>query len=167
MKLLILIDFIEDSFFYKYIKTSNYIDYFNNKKKNILKTLQYCKDNNIDIMISNYISECKLNEIINENKIEYKYDLKHYPDFNLYDTILFCGSSLDQCLTMTRPLSYLNFKHKNKILIVDSSILLDDKHWYPLYKYNSLNIENIEQYTYIFLKQKKISYIESISEITN
>lgn len=32
MNLLILIDFIDDSIFYKYIKNSNYINDFNNKK---------------------------------------------------------------------------------------------------------------------------------------
>lgn len=35
MNLLILIDFIDDNIFYKYIKNSNYINDFNNKKYKI------------------------------------------------------------------------------------------------------------------------------------
>ena len=166
--LLLIIDYVENSDYEKLLFNDK--NYFGNKDEiklylgqqhiNIQNTLKYCNDNNIDVYNINYT-----NYIWNDNKCLKNYklipflDFTKIPDFSKYETIYFGGSSLDQCVTCTRPISYLNLKHRNKILITDCCIQTTP--------YNNKikklsDISDLNKYIQNYLKNKNIKYVKSI-----
>ena len=159
MKLLLLMDLTSNNSYKTFLKDFPYLtNYFYRKINYIDKTLEYC-EKKMDLFNCNYMkSRYGDNELV--NKYNFKYDLKNIPDFKKYETIYFCGISLDECVTVSRPYSYKNLIHNNKILIVECCIqgLYKGKEQTKHIK----NEKDLISYELSYLKMKKFKYINSL-----
>ena len=98
------------------------------------------------------------NEII--SNYNFKYNITNPPNFNKYKTIYFAGISLDECVTVSRKLSYKNLLHNNKILIKDCCIQGTFKN-----RKKTKHVKNeydMINYELSYLKNMKINYIHSL-----
>ena len=82
MKLLLLIDLTANESYNTFLKDFPYLNsYFYKKMYSINKTLEYCQNNNIDLMNCNYMkSRYGDNEMVSH--YNFKYDLANSPNFN-------------------------------------------------------------------------------------
>ena len=160
MQLLLLIDLTSKKSYKTFLKDFPYLNsYFNRKIIYIDKTLEYCEKNNIHLMNCNYMKDrYGNNELI--SKYNFQYDLDKLPNFNKYKIVYFAGISLDECVTISRKLSYKNLLHNNKVLIRDCCIqgMLKGREQTK----HILNEEDILNYELLYLQKMKIKYIKSL-----
>jgi hypothetical protein len=173
-KLLILIDLVESERYDPLFCGAKFAPdwdwwytYTKDKFKNIKRTLVFCKEKGIQTMNVNYMfKRFGDHEIIQDYKFDFykKEGQSKIPPYQQFKTIYYAGSSLDQCVTLTRSESYINLKNNDKKLVLDCCIqTVPPRGKFPQDLCDSM--ERMQRYTDNFIKQWGFSYINCIEEM--